>query len=564
MKKQLKGWVWLVCLLVACAKQGFPPGGPIDKTPPRIVKVYPPPDSTGVDTRTWVEFTFSESVDRRSVEEALFISPNPGDLKYRWKGKRLKIEFLDTLKKGRTYVVTLGTDVKDLRNNRMKESFTLAFSTGDSLDKGEISGRVFGEGRVEGALVWAYLLEENGPPDPMTKRPDYVTQCDSEGRFSLSYLSPGRYRLFAVIDKNRDRRYDPEYDALGVGTSDVLILPDSLKVGNRCFRVAVRDTTRPSLLSAMTPDKHHITLRFSEGMSEKNVASPASYQIITLDSSETDSLEVLMAYRDPLNSALIHLISEEQEGGREYLLEVKGLYDLAGNEIDTSYNRVSFWGSTRPDTLKPRIISYFPPDSARDFSPWDKIYFVFDEAMDQGSFERGFSLTDSLGKPLSGEFNWENPARVQFLLKGRLQSLMTYRIQIDPDSVTDLFGNTLADSLINLIFIAVNRDTLSAIRGKVIDEDSNASGRIYLIARQAQRGGKTYRISLEAPGGYSFEDIFPGIYLIEGFRDADGDGEYSFGSPFPFSPAERFVVYPDSIKVRSRWPNEGNDIVFPR
>ena len=67
---------------------------------------------------------------------------------------------------------------------------------------------------------------------------------------------------------------------------------------------------------------------------------------------------------------------------------------------------------------------------------------------------------------------------------------------------------------------------------------------------------------LDSTGNYQFNDIFPGIYLIYGFRDADSNGTYSYGQIKPFKPAERFLFYPDSIKVRSRWPNEGNDIIL--
>jgi len=71
-----------------------------------------------------------------------------------------------------------------------------------------------------------------------------------------------------------------------------------------------------------------------------------------------------------------------------------------------------------------------------------------------------------------------------------------------------------------------------------------------------------YNISIDEPGNYQFDHILPGIYVIKGFRDADSNGVYSYGQAIPFCPAERFFVYPDSIKVRSRWPNEGNTIIL--
>jgi hypothetical protein len=108
-------------------------------------------------------------------------------------------------------------------------------------------------------------------------------------------------------------------------------------------------------------------------------------------------------------------------------------------------------------------------------------------------------------------------------------------------------------------FKTVNQDTLSAISGEIIDQQEDAGGRLFLNAKSEKN---TYQLILEQPGTYRFENILPGIYTISGFRDADSNAVYSFGKINPFVPAERFFFNPDSIKVRSRWPNEGNKIII--
>ncbi|MDZ7262369.1 MAG: Ig-like domain-containing protein, partial [candidate division KSB1 bacterium] len=186
------------------------------------------------------------------------------------------------------------------------------------------------------------------------------------------------------------------------------------------------------------------------------------------------------------------------------------------------------------------------------------------EAMDQNSVTRHVILLDTSGSNVTGNFFWKNPAQVLFAPESKLQSYWTYQVHVQLDSIFDLFGNSVADSSFRFIFTTINADTLSSISGTVFDELENAVGKIYLTATQAQKQGQSYQISMDEPGPYVFSDILPGIYLIYGFRDADGNGRYSYGEAVPFIPAERFVVYPDSIKVRSRWPNEGNDIVFQK
>ena len=96
MSKPVRNIIFLFFLiyLYACANQGFPPGGPVDKTPPDIVSSIPEPNSLNVSRITQVEFEFSEKLDSRTIQNSVFISPNPGDdLDIEVKGKKLKIKF---------------------------------------------------------------------------------------------------------------------------------------------------------------------------------------------------------------------------------------------------------------------------------------------------------------------------------------------------------------------------------------------------------------------------------------------------------------------------------------
>ena len=85
----------------------------------------------------------------------------------------------------------------------------------------------------------------------------------------------------------------------------------------------------------------------------------------------------------------------------------------------------------------------------------------------------------------------------------------------------------------------------------------------HITARQVQDSKITYTQILPQPGAYRFNAILPGQYLLECFRDRDGNGRFSPGKPYPYEPSERFIVYSDTVKIRSKWPNEGNDIILP-
>src|SRR5260221_3050055 len=121
-------------VIVGCAGQVQPSGGPVDTTPPLIVASYPQPNALRFKDRK-ILLKFSKYVDRSSVERSIFFSPPAGVPSYDWSGTDVEISFPDTLRQDRTYILTVGTDVVDLRNhNRMASSFASPFSTSEQVD----------------------------------------------------------------------------------------------------------------------------------------------------------------------------------------------------------------------------------------------------------------------------------------------------------------------------------------------------------------------------------------------------------------------------------------------
>jgi len=562
MKRNYFVIIIIFLFLLSCAKQGFPPGGPVDRIPPKIVRTIPLPGATFVDPRTSVKVWFSEGVIPASAKDAVFITPYPGQgVKYKWRGKRLEIVFPRPLKKNCTYVITFGTGIKDYRNNSMESSFILAFSTGPVLDKGEISGRVYGIKDAKGIDIWAYQINDHTDPDPSTKEPDYIVQCEANGGFLFSHISSGLYRLFAVRDRAADRIYQPGEDEIGVAFRDVLLSrKSSLHSDNLYFKVMKEDTTLPGLVRVVPVDYNHLTLQFDKPLSSQQIFSPDSILIIsTVDT--LDTLGVEQFYLDPINSKIAYVITYRQKKGEKYKLKVKTLFDEAGNSIDKNYSRAFFNGSEKADTTSPELVKIVPEPGTKSANLRGVVHLIFNEAMNQIKFPDGFFLKSDSGKLLSGSFQWRTPAEVLFLSRKKLKSSSTYTVEIFGKNVMDLVGNPVADT--SFQFRTLNKDTLSEISGTVFDRDSNAVGQIFVTAKQIKNPGLLYTQILPVPGRYQFTNVLPGSYTIEAFRDRDGNGKYSFGKPFPYKPSERFVVLEDTVKVKPRWPNEGNDLILP-
>ena len=266
--------------MAGCAGQAPPGGGPVDHTPPAIVRTVPDSNATRVEENS-IELEFSEYVDRRSVEESIFISPYVGNLEFDWGTTDVKVNLSQKLKKNTTYVVNIGTDVKDVRaGNRMAASHSLAFSTGDSIDQGFISGRVF-DAKPEGLMVFAYVLANYNADtlDPARVKPDYITQTGQNGLFTLSNIAFGRYRIIAVRDEYKNLLYDRQIDEYGMTVGDTAVTYQQPRITSIWFRLSQEDTTKPFITSAQALNDRHVQVRFSEGIDSLSFAK-ASFTLV--------------------------------------------------------------------------------------------------------------------------------------------------------------------------------------------------------------------------------------------------------------------------------------------
>ena len=131
------------------------------------------------------------------------------------------------------------------------------------------------------------------------------------------------------------------------------------------------------------------------------------------------------------------------------------------------------------------------------------------------------------------------------------------------DSLQDVFGKPAKDSVKVIRFQVVDENQLGSIKGKIETESTVEKGNIIVTAIPlSSKTVRPYQRILPKPGTFEFNDLPEDKYLLSAFIDADSNGVYSYGKPFPFRPSERFVEYPDTLKVRARWPLEGVTIRF--
>lgn len=123
----------------------------------------------------------------------------------------------------------------------------------------------------------------------------------------------------------------------------------------------------------------------------------------------------------------------------------------------------------------------------------------------------------------------------------------------------NLDGRRGKDSLRVFRFQTVDEESFSSIEGSVTDMSvTDVRGDVILTARNVSRKEpKEYTVRIRQPGAFVLGDILEGKYVIRAYRDRSGNGIHDPGLVFPFHRSERFASYPDTLKVRARWPLEG-------
>lgn len=547
-------WFLLAYILIlSCAKQGYPPGGPEDLRGPLILSTEPTPDSTGVAADVRPYFRFDEHVDRATVELATFVSPLPeGKMRFKWRGKTLRLIFPESLQQDMTYVITLGTGIHDLRGNPLPQAYTLAFSTGDKLDNAAISGRIYGESSYTNIQIWAYRLDMNPDPNPNKKGPEYITQADQNGHFLLSHLKEGNYRIFVVDDRRRNRIWDPDEDRIGIPFMDVEALQDAVS-SSVDIRMSLQDTTGAWMQSVRVLDRNHLVIRFNEPVN----ISPMT-QFFIRDSTDVP-LNLISYYPDVTDSLSWKLTTDTQQSEHRYFLWAEGFIDNVGNLNLT--DSVVFEGNALPDTVGPYLLEYLPENLERDVPDLTPVRVIFDEEITADSLPVLIFGTPDTPIP----YNWKIEHATLFITPiDSIAAMGDIQVSVALNAISDRFGNYGADSTLTWTFSVLPHDTLGKILGTIRDLDTTAMGTFILEANRLG-GFSDWRgvWDVAENGQFYLPWMLPGQYRLTAFRDEDQSGNYSYGIPHPFSPAERFAFYPDTITVRARWETAGIVITLP-
>lgn len=329
-----------------------PPGGPPDRTPPRLLGTTPDSVALVEGFDGWVEFRFDEVISEEGqpsfglgsggLERLITISPDTGVPRVRWKRHRLEVRPRHGWAPNRTYRIEIAPDLTDLRGNRTRTPFVVTLATGGVMPTTVLRGRAVNWSEVKfqpRALIEATLL-----PDSLI----YRTVTDSVGRFAFGPLPAGEYLVSAIVDQNTNRRRDARepWDTVRVGAG-------STEVGE--IWAFARDTLPPSVESASRTDSFTVILTLSQPVDPMLRLLADSVDILVLpDSARIDAATALPA---PVHDSIYKPIDEARRATAAARAKATADSIRAANDTTRADSAV-----TRPETA--RAVPAVSPEAA--------------------------------------------------------------------------------------------------------------------------------------------------------------------------------------------------------
>lgn len=335
-------------MLTSCATPTSPTGGPSDEKGPEIIRTEPATGTTNFEGQS-ITLHFSEFVERSSLNQAIVIEPDIGiSYKIDWGRKSAEVEFESQIPDSTTLILTVGTDLKDTNNNGMSSPKKIAVSTGSEIDEGEIVGKVIDAATGEGSEGKRILLYRE--PYDLAQKADYIASTDTSGQFQFSYLPQGKFKLFWVDDRNRNKIWDSQQERAQPFKKEFVTLEKGGKDTLGTLFSASVDTTKPTLQGVGLFSSNRMRMRFSEDIILTDTAS-----IVITDTLGNEYSPAWPLYIQPNEPYILFAHSRDSLASEtSYTLNITGISDGSENPV-TNYAG-SFTGSAQQDTTQQRII----------------------------------------------------------------------------------------------------------------------------------------------------------------------------------------------------------------
>jgi len=500
---------------MSCAQIATLTGGEKDEDPPVLdsINTFPKIQSVNFNSQGIV-LAFDEyfKIDKSQVSINPGVSVAPT---YKLKGKNLLIELGAPLDKNTTYSINFGNSIKDITEGNIMKNFKYVFSTGAFIDSLTYSGKISKASNatpVEGAVIGMY--REQYDSLPMYDQPNYIGVSDKEGRFHISNIKEGSYKVVALSDENDNYLYDELNESIGFLNEPVIINADSIlpKSDFNLFK--------------SIPENIRIVEKtgYKDGIARFVFNKPV----------EAGRLEFLE--RNDIEDAIWNA---KRDSLTAYLRYPKPKFLIVLKQIDGSNDTIRL-------ALNQDLPDFKITNVPASFDHFSELNVKFNNILSEFYAEDIHLMQDSMIMPKTITINPAAPNTL--LLKAHFKLNTEYTLSFDSSSVMDIAGRHVDSS--GFKFHSFKENYFGSIGLNIITENMDN-----MFVQLLDLKGNQVKISdsFYGAGAVDFEHLKPGKYMArlvfdKNFNNAWDTGDYETGLQ-----PERVINYESVIVIKSNW-----------
>ena len=544
-------------VLVGCANRGVgPQGGPKDSIPPTAVKSVPENGTLNFTGRR-IEITFNEYIQLDNISANLLMSPpqqRPPDVKAR--GKRVLIQFADSLRDSTTYTIDFGDAICDYTEKNPIHGYCFGFSTGPTIDTLETTGVVLDAENLKPRKGIIVGIHDDLSDTAFTKHPFLrIARTDSMGVYRIANMHAGTYRLYAVDDVSRDNRLTPGESVAFAEHTIAVTAPDTAATDSMPSH---RDTLylftpqqqRLYLQRTTRDEQHRIRIAFSTGPDSLPTIRPLidSLNYNTYFSRNNDTVTLWL-----LDSASIQpdsLFFEVHYSRTDSLFHLEWATDTVLARWRAP--RLSAKAQQAQERNRRNRRLGIKTNASKNFELYDTLRLttatplalIREEAMHL--YER--KDKDTVDYPVPFTIAPHDSLPLQLLFVAKLEPGKKYELCLDSAALTDVYGITHVAGSYSLTL--KTPEDYSTIR--VTIEPFDPSMRIQVLNAKE----KVLQEQSAQPDGALFRYLKPDAYFLRMYKDVNGDGKWTTGSWDDKRQPEKVYVNPTKIQTKSNWDFE--------
>lgn len=590
----------VVTLLAACASIGRPEGGERDELPPVFVRSNPEPGALEFKGNR-LNIFFDENIKMEDVMNKVVVSPvqkQPPSVSAN--GKRLTVEFRDTLVDNATYTVDFSDAIRDLNEGNILDGFAFDFSTGSTRDSLVISGMLFEARNLEPAQGMIVGVYSNLSDTAISTLPfERIAKTNQYGQFVIRNLAPGTYNVYAVNDLNRDYHWDRSEDVAFLGQSVVpeienITVTDTLRASNGMDSIVMRQGHRylPNDL-LMTWFNENYRAQYL-----KNNSRIDSTRIAIELGAPTDTLPVLTLLNTPSAGKRVDEVARTDYSARgdsiTYWLTDKAVIKTDTLIVEARYLRTDTldqltWTTdtlrllNRERTKFQKAIDKRNKDrekllkklreEGRDTVFTDEQVFMTFETSTRGNQELNRPLYLTASQPVDTIYGdrihlemrvdtvWHDTGaqhvvrdsinrQLRFTLYHDWKEGERYRLTVDSAAVTGIYGNVNKKS--SSEFTVKKLEDYSTIKFNLIGMPEGEQMVVELLNSQ----DKPVATAPVTDGSAVFTFVSPNTYYARAFVDSNGNGTWDTGSVSEKRQPEDVYYFPKKLSLKKNWDME--------